>query len=41
MGPFNYVARTWYAGMIVHGRQVTTEFRKLDRASTESWWRHK
>ncbi|MGC4790567.1 glycosyltransferase family 2 protein [Micromonospora sp. DT178] len=41
MGPFNYVARTWYAGMIVHGRQVCTEFRKDDRTSTESWWRHK
>ncbi|MEO3781268.1 galactosyltransferase-related protein [Micromonospora sp. B11E3] len=41
MGPFNYVARTWYAGMIVHGRQVSTEFRKEDRTSTESWWRHK
>lgn len=41
MGPFNYVARTWYAGMIVHGRQVNTVFQTYDRASTESWWRHK
>jgi hypothetical protein len=41
MGPFNFVARTWYAGMIVHGRQVNTVFRKYDSSSTESWWRHK
>ncbi|WP_320065619.1 glycosyltransferase family 2 protein [Micromonospora sp. RTGN7] len=41
MGPFNYVARTWYAGMIVHGRQVNTVFQKYDSTSTESWWRHK
>jgi N-terminal domain of galactosyltransferase len=41
MGPFNYVARTWYAGMITHGRQVNTVFQAYDRAGTESWWRHK
>ena len=41
MGPFNYVARTWYAGMIVHGRQVNTVFNTNDRSSTASWWRHK
>ena len=41
MGPFNYVARTWYAGMVTHGRQVNTVFRTFDRTSEESWWRHK
>jgi hypothetical protein len=41
MGPFNYVARTWYAGMVTHGRQVNTVFRGEDRTATQSWWRHK
>ncbi|MEV0128425.1 glycosyltransferase [Dactylosporangium sp. NPDC050688] len=41
MGPFNFVARTWYAGMVTHGRQVNTVFRTFDRESRESWWRHK
>jgi hypothetical protein len=41
IGPVNFVARTWYAGMIAHGRQVSTVFRQYDRDSTESWWRHK
>ncbi|WP_432990157.1 glycosyltransferase family 2 protein [Dactylosporangium sp. CA-233914] len=41
MGPFNYVARTWYTGMVTHGRQVNTVFRTFDRTATDSWWRHK
>lgn len=42
MGLFNYVARTHFANSIVHGRKVSTVFKRYQNTQGSlSWWKHK
>lgn len=40
MGLFNYIARTHFSDMLVHGTQVNTVF-KAEKANSVSWFKHK
>lgn len=40
MGAFNYLIRTQYAGKVIHGKPVNTEFKKY-LTDTLCWFKHK